>query len=459
MEENMTALDKLFTRKKPVVPIRAVHLDLKGVPPTPGRLVGLLDVFSAFGYNAVVVEWEDTFPWTADKRIRCETAYTPEDVRALHMRAAELGIEIIPLVQCLGHLQFVLKLPGYKAMREVPDGIDVINPLADGAGELIGRLVDDVLALTGEVKRFHLGGDEAWSFGKHPDTKAFIARHGKGALYIKHIEPILDKLNAAGIRPMLWHDMMRDWDSEALRRLGEKADLVLWAYRGNPLTEGGEHVNESMARRFAEHGIGLWGASAYKGADGYSADLPSYDIRQANAQGWADAAGKIGVKGVIATAWSRYTHCMCQCEPIDAALDSLGCHGVVLHEGSPPGGGREAVLAGLEAIGERERFEKCRAAMADLAAYRKDGWFMVQMGREEVVTIVNDKRRAEQTAVRTLARLKAHVARGQEVAEQVREAFVGQIDPLWVHRYLAERIDPFRTETMQLEELVKAAEL
>jgi len=454
----MTALDDLFSRAEPVTNIRAVHLDLKGVPPTPARLVGLLDVIAAFRYNAVVVEREDTFPWTVDKRIRCETAYTPDEVRAFHERAAAIGIQIIPLVQCLGHLQFVLKLPGYEAMREQPDGIDVINPLAEGAGELISKLVDDVLALTPTLSHFHLGGDEAWSFGTHPDTAAFVEAHGRGALYLKHVEPILDKLNAAGIRPMLWHDMMLKWNSDALRRLGEKADLVLWGYTGDPL-DTGDHINEQVVSRFVEHGIALWGASAYKGADGYNVDLPDYANRQANAQGWADAAGHVDVKGVIATAWSRYTHCMCQCEPIDAALDSMANHGVILHEGQPPAGGRDAVLAALDAVSERGRFERCRDAMAELTAFRKDGWFMVQMGREEVVTITGDKRRAERTAARTLARLKAHVARGHELAERVREAFAGLIDPLWVHRYLAERIEPFRREAMEMEQLVAEAEL
>ncbi len=452
----MTALDDLFARADPVVATRAMHLDLKGVPPTPRRLVELLDVAAAFRYNAVVVEWEDTFPWTVDERIRCETAYAPGEVQAFHARAAELGIQIIPLVQCLGHLQFVLKLPGYEAMREQPDGINVINPLADGAGELIAKLVDDVLALTPGLTHFHLGGDEAWSFGTHPDTAAFIEQHGKGALYLKHIEPILARLNGAGIRPMLWHDMMLKWDSDALRRLGAEADLVLWGYTGDPL-DTRDHINADVVSRFVAHGIALWGASAYKGADGHSADLPNYANRQANAQGWADTAGKVDIKGVIATAWSRYTHSMCQCEPIDAALDNLANHGVILHEGQPPAGGRDAILAALDAVGEKDRFDACHDAMAELAAFRREGWFMVQMGREEVVTITSDKRRAEQTAVRTLAQLKAHVARGPQVAQRVREAFTGLIDPLWVGRYLAERIEPFGAEAVQLEQLVAEA--
>jgi hypothetical protein len=453
----MSSFADLLTRETPAVAIRAVHLDLKGVPPMPGRLVSLLDVIAASGYNAVCVEWEDTFPWETDKRIRCETAYTPEEVAAFHARATELGLEIIPLVQCLGHMQFVLKFDDYKPLREVEDGIDVINPLAPGATQLVQDLVDEVVAVTPNLRHFHLGGDEAWTFGTHPDTKAFVEEHGKGALYLKHIDPILDSLNERGIRPMLWHDMMRHWDDEALQRLSKKADLVLWGYLGHPLTEMDQHINPAMIERFQANGIPLWGASAYKGADGHSADLPTYQTRQENAKGWSDTAKTVDIKGVIATAWSRYTHCMCQCEPIDSSLDSLAAHGVTLHEDAIPP--REVILKALAGVGEGERFEKCHAAMAAVAKQRKDAWFNIQMGREEVITVSQDKRRADVIAIRTLKTLHSLVRNNFRLYEQMMDAFSGLIAPIWIDRYLRERLDPIVTETMQIEQLVKEAYL
>jgi len=42
----MKLSDKLFTSDKPVVGQRCVHLDLKGAPPTPERLIKLLMVFA-----------------------------------------------------------------------------------------------------------------------------------------------------------------------------------------------------------------------------------------------------------------------------------------------------------------------------------------------------------------------------------------------------------------------------
>ncbi|MBL8993649.1 MAG: hypothetical protein JNM63_09930, partial [Spirochaetia bacterium] len=65
------------------VPVRALHLDLKGLPPTFSRLMTLIGIAKASGYNAILVEWEDQFPWK-DKRFRSESAYSEKEVLAFH---------------------------------------------------------------------------------------------------------------------------------------------------------------------------------------------------------------------------------------------------------------------------------------------------------------------------------------------------------------------------------------
>ena len=179
-----------------------------------------------------------------------------------------MGLELIPLVQCLGHMETPLSVEGYEHLREIPDFEAGLNPLAPGARELIQGMADDVLRLMPGVRHFHLGGDEARTFGQNPETKAYIEEHGKGALYLHHVGPILDHLNTLGVRPILWHDMMIDWDSAALKELAEKCDLMPWGYRGHPDTTQG-HFKSEYIRRFSEHGFALWGGTAYKGAEGF----------------------------------------------------------------------------------------------------------------------------------------------------------------------------------------------
>ena len=253
--------------KTGVVKTRGLHLDLKGTQPTFRRLISLLDVAKAAGYNALLVEWEDTFPWSIDERWRSETAYTQAQVRKFAEEAKARGLEIIPLVQSLGHMETPLTPPEYEDLREIPFRSDSLNPLADGASDLVMGMVEEVLELLPGVKRFHLGGDESWTFGKAPDTAKFIKRHGKAELYRRHIEPVIDMLNARGVRPILWSDMMHDWPMADLRRFVKKVDLCPWGYEGHP-DQWQFHSATKYIERFAQAGATLWGATAYKGERG-----------------------------------------------------------------------------------------------------------------------------------------------------------------------------------------------
>lgn len=447
--------DSLFQNPSPVVPVRGIHLDLKGTPPTADRLVELLNIFAAARYNAVLVEWEDSFPWTVDERYRSSTAYTPAEVGRFCEAAAELKIELIPLIQCLGHMETPLSLPDYAPLREISHDSYVLNPLAEGARPLVQKMVDDVLVLMPDVRYVHLGGDEAWSLGKNPATAEYIGEHGKGALYLQHVEPLLDSLNARNIRPILWHDMMIDWDSAALHSLAKKADLNAWGYRGHP-DHSTSHFNTKHIQRLHEHGFTLWGGTAYKGADGHNVDLPNLAKRQENAVAWVEVAGRYGFAGVIATGWSRYSTHRVQCEPIDAALDSLLNVGVILHDGKPPAGGFAAIAATLGELGEKDRFLFCKEVMEKLTDVRGRGWKFVQSLREQIALGQDDTRRQGSSwEARFLRILQGILKESDTVADEVRKQFGGLMEPVWIEDYLHSRLAPLRAEFETLEPLVR----
>ena len=458
--EKETGFDKLFGKDKPVIQRRGVHMDLKGLPPTADRFVGLLKIFAAARYNVVLVEWEDSFPWTVDKRFRSSAAYTPDDIRRFQEVAKELGLELIPLVTCLGHMQTPLSTPGYEKLREVPDNSGCLNPLAPGSRELIQGMVDDVLKLMPDVKHFHLGGDEAWQLGLNPKSKAFIEKHGKGALYLHHVEPILDNLNARNIRPILWHDMMIDWDSKALKSLAKKSDLMTWGYQGDPDTTK-RHFKTEYIKRFHEHGIVLWGATAYKGAEGYNVDLPDIAGRAENAKAWARVAQRFEFKGVVATAWSRYSVDTVQCVPIDGALDSLINVGVILHDGVEPAGGVKACVDALAELGEKKRFEVCKKTMTRLANARKGSWEQVQRVREQLALCKIDPRRTSALSrvegLKKLKHLYWSVTHLERVGGEVRKNFDGLMPKVFIEEYITTRVTPLRDEldalTVEAEKL------
>lgn len=451
--EKMT-FDMLFSKEKPVVQRRGVHMHLMGLPPTADRFVGLLKIFAAARYNVVLVEWEDSFPWTIDKRFRSRTAYTPDDIRRFCVAAKELELELIPLVQCLGHMETPLSTPGYEKLREVPNNSSGLNPLAPGSRELIQGMVDDVLKLMPDVKQFHLGGDEARTLGQHPETKAYIKKHGKGALYLHHVEPILDNLNARNIRPILWHDMMIDWDSKALKSLAAKCDLMTWGYTGHPDTTA-HHYNTKYIKRFHEHAIVQWGATAYKGAEGktperHTADRPVISERIENAKAWVEMTERFKLTGVVATAWSRWSVDTLQCVPIDAALDSLIAVGVILHDGQMPEGGIDSCINALQELGEKERFEACKKSMERLTALRRSGWLKVQQVREQIVLCKIDPHRTSARnpvqGFKAPQHLHGIIRRSERLADEIRRNFDGLVDPIWIEEYIATRLTPLKEE-------------
>ena len=451
-------------------PVRACHLDLKGVPPTAGRLLTLLDLAQAAGYTAVLVEWEDQFPWS-EPAFRSPTCYSRAEVDAFHQRAGELGLEVIPLVQCLGHLETFLRPPAYAHLREVPSGLDVLNPLAPGAQALIAGLVEEVLAATPSLRHFHLGGDEAWSFGTHPDTAAFVARHGKAALYLQHVGPLLDRLNARQVRPILWHDMMAAWEAPALRELAARADLCVWAYNrydrelypwlrpqepdeggdGLPVLAGGcQPVCGKLLRRFQAAGVAMWGAGAFRCGRRRPVhpDLPVVPERLGNARDWQAFAEVFPMQGLVATGWARMTTNGLQVLPLDAALDALIGVGQIWAGGDPA-----RTQAVLEKLGEAGRFHACRELMHRLAVQRDCAWENVIRCRELIASFANDPQRSGQRPAQAIGYLRNHVTQIGNLAVEAESVFAGLVPDLWIRRYCHERLEPLRRELAEIERL------
>jgi len=429
---------------------RGIHLDFKGLPPTPRRLLELLDVIAAARFNLVLVEWEDMFPWTVDPAFRSATAYSEMDVLEFCRTAAQRGMEVVPLVQSLGHMETFLSLPRYRYLREVEERADTLHPLADAAADFIRLLIDDVLRLMPNVKYFHLGGDEALTLGTHPASRQYIDQHGIARLYLKHVEPLIDHLARRGIRPILWHDMIHDWPQAALQQIGRQADLMVWGYGDGP-EQTSSHYRTEVIDKFCAANIRLWAATAYKGADGCSMDLPVLEARARNATAWLELSRRIPFQGIVATGWSRYSAHRPQNEPIDGALDVVLFVGGILHDGGAPPGGIEACIEKLRSLDHAEPFLKCRDALGELSAARRDAWTVVQHLREQIALEQCDaQRRWGAHAQILLTLLRDAAQRARQAATRVRDALEDNVDARWIDEYLHTRLDAIDREIENL---------
>lgn len=88
-----------------------VHLDLKGCPPRVDYFDGVFGLLAAFpGVKGVLLELDDMFPYEGALRCtRNERAYSKEELRRIIRSARHHGLKVVPLIQCFGHLEFVLK--------------------------------------------------------------------------------------------------------------------------------------------------------------------------------------------------------------------------------------------------------------------------------------------------------------------------------------------------------------
>lgn len=100
---------------------RIVHLDLKGAPPRISYYEDFFPLIHNLGATGILIEYEDMFPFSGPQLqdLPAYNAYSKSDIQHILQLAADNGLEVIPLIQTFGHLEFLLKLQKYTELREV----------------------------------------------------------------------------------------------------------------------------------------------------------------------------------------------------------------------------------------------------------------------------------------------------------------------------------------------------
>ena len=98
--------------------VQCIHLDMKSMFPKTEYLLTELEQLAAMGYTHVLIEFEDRFPFEAYPDFARKSAYTKAEFRLVVEKCRTLGIGVIPLLQCAGHLDYFLKEPAYRKWSE-----------------------------------------------------------------------------------------------------------------------------------------------------------------------------------------------------------------------------------------------------------------------------------------------------------------------------------------------------
>lgn len=240
--------------------------------PTVEAVKRMMDKLAMLGMNLLMLYTEDTYevpgqPYFGYLRGR----YSRTELRELDDYAYSLGIELVPCIQTLGHMEQFLQWSGNYALRDQNDILLIDQPETY-------RLIEDAIAgLRSCLRagRVHIGMDEAHGVG----LGAYHAAHGevdRFALLSRHLQKVCAICEKYDLHPMMWSDMFFRLGSkqnayydpeivipDEVIRMIPNVDMVYWDYYHNDQSFY-DHMLEQHARmgRTAFAG-GVWAWSGF----------------------------------------------------------------------------------------------------------------------------------------------------------------------------------------------------
>lgn len=338
-------------------PMIGVHLDLKGVVFKPSYFPQLMRDLAAQKVNTVLVEYEDIFPFRGIGIGRRPEVWSQATLRKFLSETKKNNIEVIPLQQCLGHLEYLLGWKKYRHLAEKPNYPSTIKVDDSQSTGLILEMLRQVAAAHPDSRYIHLGMDEAHAL--HDTAR----RQKRDVLdvFLDHLRNLLAVVEPMGKIPMIWTDMLEDhfrpdafadlkgrviftpWEYSALPRETTSSVRLVGGFRvsktwleepENPLAPaigGGtkflEDHSPDVLRLLAPYQrdkrgrefmplpqIDLWTKLGMKcvGASGLRISahhqfLPDYNALLTNLVTWSKAIKRTGQVGQIGTSWARGT--------------------------------------------------------------------------------------------------------------------------------------------------------
>lgn len=265
---------------------------------------GMIDAHAALGLNLMMLYTEDTYtvpeaPYLGYLRGR----YTEKELRELDDYAADSGVELVPCVQTLAHLEQFLQ---WDVNRDIKDN-DCVLMIDEPKTYAWIRAALTALRRCFRTNRIHIGMDEAHGVG----LGEYYQKHGavnRFELLNRHLNRVVDICKELGFKPIMWSDMFYRlgsknndyYDTDAVvpeSAIAQIPDVALcyWDYyhTDEPFYAGMLEGHRKMGKEVVFAG-GIWT---------WSGILPH--VRKTNATMYPAlrACLKAGIGTVLATLW------------------------------------------------------------------------------------------------------------------------------------------------------------
>ncbi|XP_068119693.1 hexosaminidase D isoform X2 [Hyperolius riggenbachi] len=307
-----------------------VHLDLKGAPPKLSYLAEVFPLLSRLGANGLLIEYEDTFPYYGELLpLRAPHAYSPQEVREILRLAEAHSLEVIPLIQTFGHMEFVLKHREFAHLREVPSYPNSLNPHKPESLHLLQLMIGQVMELHPASRWLHIGSDEVYYLGKGEESQKWLSDGVLTVedLFLSHLKKVATHVVSCypGVRVIAWDDMLRTATVQTLTESGvaHLVEPMIWDYTPNLDVDD----RTALIDKYWQCGFHkIWLASAFKGATGPCQQLTLIGHHLENHRRWLQVARRVPpgiLQGLALTGWQRYDHFSVLCELLPVGIPSL----------------------------------------------------------------------------------------------------------------------------------------
>lgn len=349
--------------------IRAFQWDLARQVERFDWLLAQLPRYADWGYQELYLHLEDAVHYPSLPDVARRDAYSYRQMERLVQAATRVGIGVVPIVNLLGHTQYLIKVPALRDLNELraadasPLPAGQICPLHPRTLEVAGQLLRDMAPFC-TAGKVHVGLDESFHLGKHPRSQREIARVGRGAHFARYVQRLRQLIAGLGLRMGMWADMLY-FLPEAIPLLPTDLIAYDWYYypfKRRPKVELFNFAECDLAAPLQARGIEYWGCPM-NGAFRHE-PLPHFADRLENIRSWWRRCRAVGAGGMLITSWEPDRLAMETTTLVDAAAAGLWL--------SPGGASRPHLLrAGLRRLhGARgARVSPARLLQADGCAF------------------------------------------------------------------------------------------
>lgn len=273
--------------------------------PSVAGIKKFFDIISKMGYNCAMLYTEDTYevkgePFFGYKRGR----YTAAELREIDEYAASVGIEVIPCIQTLAHLNAIFRWREYEKIKDIDDILALDLERTYG-------LIENMLASVSEnikSRKLHIGMDEAHNIGlgKYLDRNGPCNRYD---ILLGHLGRVCEMAKKYGYEVLMWEDMffrlmqkgdyrtdtVLDFPKEITAKIPENCSMVYWDYYGEK-----REVYDAMIASTKKLSENMWFAG---GAWVWSNFMPHNTLSNRRNGIAIPACIEGGVKNAIFTMW------------------------------------------------------------------------------------------------------------------------------------------------------------